>query len=143
MDNLLVQIHSIVVMITWTGLAPWKFESPFSGSYTSIFVDVRLPGKGRCEANWKREIKAIWERELKLPWSEAGPPNHGSAAGSGVGAELLRAARAGAHPRGTSTSPRSGSRSFYLTSLICTTSDRIPASSSTNHEPEECDLIPT
>jgi len=26
-DNLLVRIHFIIVMIRWTGLAPWKFES--------------------------------------------------------------------------------------------------------------------
>jgi len=28
-DNLLVQIHVIIVMIRWTGLAPWEFEFPF------------------------------------------------------------------------------------------------------------------
>ena len=28
--NLLVQIHFIIVMIRWTGLAPWEFEFPFS-----------------------------------------------------------------------------------------------------------------
>ena len=27
-DNLLVRIHLIIVMIRWTGLAPWEFESP-------------------------------------------------------------------------------------------------------------------
>ena len=31
-DNLLVQIHFIIVMIGWTGLAPWNFEFPFPGS---------------------------------------------------------------------------------------------------------------
>ena len=25
-DNLLVRIHFIIVMIRWTGLAPWEFE---------------------------------------------------------------------------------------------------------------------
>jgi len=25
-DNLLVRIHSIIVMIRWTGLAPWEFK---------------------------------------------------------------------------------------------------------------------
>ena len=25
-DNLLVRIHLIIVMIRWTGLAPWEFE---------------------------------------------------------------------------------------------------------------------
>jgi len=33
-DNLLVRIHFIIVMIRWTGLAPWEFESPFPGSLT-------------------------------------------------------------------------------------------------------------
>jgi len=28
-DNLLVRIHFIIVMIRWTGLAPWVFEFPF------------------------------------------------------------------------------------------------------------------
>ena len=34
-DNLLVQIHLIIVMIRWTGLAAWEFEYPFSDSLTS------------------------------------------------------------------------------------------------------------
>ena len=28
-DNLLVRIHFVVVMIRWTGLAPWEFDFPF------------------------------------------------------------------------------------------------------------------
>ena len=39
-DNLLVRIHFIIVMIRWTGLAPWEFESPFPGSLTSTFLDL-------------------------------------------------------------------------------------------------------
>ena len=31
-DNLLVRVHFIIVMIRWTGLAPWEFEFPFPGS---------------------------------------------------------------------------------------------------------------
>jgi len=42
-DNLLVRIHLIIVMIRWTGLAPWEFEFPFPGSLTSTFLDS-LPG---------------------------------------------------------------------------------------------------
>ena len=34
-DNLLVRIHFIIVMIRWTGLAPWEFEFPFPGSLPS------------------------------------------------------------------------------------------------------------
>ena len=37
-DNLLVRIHFIIVVNRWTGLAPWKFEFPFSGSRTSTFL---------------------------------------------------------------------------------------------------------
>ena len=37
-DNLLVQIHFIIVMIRWTGLVPWEFEFPFPGSLTSTFL---------------------------------------------------------------------------------------------------------
>jgi len=37
-DNLLVRIHFIIVMFSWTGLAPWEFEFPFPGSLTSTFL---------------------------------------------------------------------------------------------------------
>jgi len=37
-DNLLVRIHFIIVMIRWTGLAPWGFEFLFPGSSTSTFL---------------------------------------------------------------------------------------------------------
>jgi len=33
-------IHFIIVMIKWTGLAPWEFEFPFPGSLTSTFLRV-------------------------------------------------------------------------------------------------------
>jgi len=32
-DNPLVRIHFIIVMIRWTGLAPWEFESSFPGAH--------------------------------------------------------------------------------------------------------------
>ena len=34
-DNLPVRVHLIIVVIRWTGLAPWEFEFPFPGSLTS------------------------------------------------------------------------------------------------------------
>ena len=40
-DNLPVRIHFIIVMIRWTGLAPWEFEFPFSSSHTSTFLVLR------------------------------------------------------------------------------------------------------
>ena len=38
-DNLLVRIHLIIVMIRWTGLAPWESEFPFPGSLSSTFLE--------------------------------------------------------------------------------------------------------
>jgi hypothetical protein len=38
LDNLLVRIDCIVVMIRWTGLAPWEFKSSFPGSLASTFL---------------------------------------------------------------------------------------------------------
>ena len=40
--NLLVRIHFIIEMIRWTGLAPWEFEFPFSGSLASTFLILLL-----------------------------------------------------------------------------------------------------
>jgi len=37
---------------------------------------------------------------------------------------------------------RGGGKSSFSTALNCTTSHRIPASASTNHGPEKCDLTP-
>ena len=37
-DNLLVRIYHIIVMIRWTGLAPWGFEFSFPGCLTSTFL---------------------------------------------------------------------------------------------------------
>ena len=36
--NLLVRIHFIIVMIRWTGLAPWEVEFLFPDSLTSTFI---------------------------------------------------------------------------------------------------------
>jgi len=41
-DNLLVRIHLIILMIRWTGLAPWEFEFSFPGSLTSTFLVLFL-----------------------------------------------------------------------------------------------------
>ena len=53
--NLLVRIHFIIVMIRWTGIAPWEFEFPFPGSHcTSVqlrsFFEVNpLPQRSRAQ----------------------------------------------------------------------------------------------
>ena len=44
--NILVRIHFIIVMIRWTGLAPWEVESPFFYSLESTFLHKGdLPGR--------------------------------------------------------------------------------------------------
>jgi len=40
-DNLLVRILFIIEMIWWTGLAPWEFKFPFSGSLISASLDPK------------------------------------------------------------------------------------------------------
>ena len=49
-DNALVPIHFIIEMTCWSGLAPWEFEFPFSGSLTSTFLvrGVMLKGSQGC-----------------------------------------------------------------------------------------------
>ena len=34
-DNLLVRLHFSIVIVRWTGLAPWNFEFPVPNSLTS------------------------------------------------------------------------------------------------------------
>ena len=50
-DNLLVRIHFIILMIRWTGLAPWEFAFTFPGSLTSTFLERGQTDAGRviCE----------------------------------------------------------------------------------------------
>ena len=45
--KVLVRIHCIIVMIRWTGLAPWEFEFPFPGSLISTFLLSRDSGRTR------------------------------------------------------------------------------------------------
>ena len=60
-DNPLVRIHFIIVMIRWTGLAPWQFEFPFPGSLTSTFLGKWLKflvGINQAAA-WHRSADAL------------------------------------------------------------------------------------
>jgi len=69
-DNLLVRIHFIIVMMRWTGLAPWEFEFPSPGSLTSAFLAyvhllaITLPGE---HASFLRG--AVHQSRIKSPWS--------------------------------------------------------------------------
>ena len=61
-DNLLVRIHFIIVMIRWTGLAPWEFEFPFTGSLT--FTLLKYSDKDCCRAK-RGELKSFKDLYLK------------------------------------------------------------------------------
>jgi len=75
--NLLVRIHFhfIIVMIRWTGLAPWESGSPFPGSLTSTFNPTpgRRAGLGDSE-EVRRQLGEAPRAQLQL---------HGSA-GTGL-----------------------------------------------------------
>ena len=57
-DNLPIRIRFIIVMIRWTGLAPWVFEFPFQGSLTSTLL-----GQG---GTYIARIDRLFERKDKV-----------------------------------------------------------------------------
>ena len=62
-DNLLFRIHYIIVMIKWTGLAPWEFELPLPGSLTSTFLEPAGPeGRGGRRTVWEIPFRVLSER---------------------------------------------------------------------------------
>ena len=62
-DNQLVRIHFIIVMIRWTGLAPWEFEFPFLGSRTSTVTPSGGVGKSSFS------VALICTTRLRIPAS--------------------------------------------------------------------------
>jgi len=71
-DNLLVRIHYmyIIVMIKWTGLAPWEFEFPFPGSLNSTFVEP----SGYVEQAQRELVTTSGRRALNM--NDSGVPVH-------------------------------------------------------------------
>ena len=59
-DNLLVRDNFIIVMIRWTGLAPWEFEFPFPGSLTSTFL-VCEDRIGTSPPRYHMQVHAVYE----------------------------------------------------------------------------------
>ena len=49
-DNLMVRTHYIIVMIRWTGLAPWEFEFPFPGSLVPTRAESGRASQDRYDA---------------------------------------------------------------------------------------------
>ena len=62
-DNQLVRIHVIIVMIRWTGLAPWEFGNPFPGSLTSTFITLREIAGGYIHIRRERAGGGIGSKE--------------------------------------------------------------------------------
>jgi len=67
-DNLLFRIHFNIVMIRWTGLAPWEFGFLFPGSLTSTFLNHATctplhPGAPGVIVEKARESERERERE--------------------------------------------------------------------------------
>jgi len=70
-DNLLVRMHFIIVMIRWTGLAPWEFEFPFAKvPERKFFIDNLLVRMHFIIMMFRWTGLAPWEFEFlfaKLP----------------------------------------------------------------------------
>ena len=69
-------IHLIIVMIRWPGLAPWEFVFPFPGSLTSTFPGVPgYPGVTRpipietLLPNNQRQHRALHIQKDVLPYA--------------------------------------------------------------------------
>ena len=63
-DNLLVRIHFIIVMVRWTGLAPWELEFPFPGSLASTRLAqiTRTPLRSDPECRGVRLLLLLYSR---------------------------------------------------------------------------------
>ena len=66
-DKLLLRIHFTIEMIWWTGLTPWEFGFPFSGSLISAFQNrIQKPGRRSSSGS---------PCPRSLTWSPPPPPN--------------------------------------------------------------------
>jgi hypothetical protein len=71
-DNLLVQILYIILMIRWTGLAPWEFEFPLPGSLLSTFLVLYSLRCYRTEVSWLPEKSSLPSGENASEFSSCG-----------------------------------------------------------------------
>ena len=72
-DSLLVRIYFIIVMIRWTGLAPWEFEFPFPNA-----------GGGAEDAVPGREAKQAPPVPRRTGLAQIAPPHLEVSVGTGV-----------------------------------------------------------
>ena len=90
LDNLLGRIHFIIVMIRWTGLAPWEFEFTIPGSLTPTFLD-------RWGTSTQNIIYSIFELHLTSVTNALAPsiPQVLSRSSSGATSEMFMTAARG------------------------------------------------
>jgi len=62
-DKLLVRIHFIIVMIRWTGLAPWEFEFPY----------IYLPRWSATSRQATQSSRPARPTTFSTSWSPASP----------------------------------------------------------------------
>ena len=72
----------IIVMIRWTGLAPWELEFPFPGSLTSTFVVGGAATLGARRVLGRDLAVVEEEPELGIPNSGTRTPNPGIPGGA-------------------------------------------------------------
>ena len=65
MINLFVRIHFSIVMIGWTGLAPWQFEFPFECRPSDYWDDPKVT-EG-CEPSFVRVVRHPPQARLPHP----------------------------------------------------------------------------
>jgi len=79
----LLRLHERIVMIRWTGLAPWEFEFPFPDSLTSHFALRVSRERGQKRGQTDSQAKCGAHSALSLPLAHRG--------GDGAGSSVLEA----------------------------------------------------
>ena len=90
-----VRIHFIIVMIRWTGLAPWEFEFPFPGSRASTFLyTFRCRGRSAGSPTLRTPAPqgCLAHKKLRPPLGSPYGPMHSPTVGSygGAGSQTQR-----------------------------------------------------
>ena len=70
-DNLLVQIHLIIEMIWWTGLAPWDHCSTCNARYTSrfsSFSDEFVTIRSLSDEFVADSLYIVYRQVFEVPW---------------------------------------------------------------------------
>ena len=65
-DNLLVRIHFIIVMIRWTGLAPWELEFPLRPHAQTVSISMLKHALSILINGFGEIIGRIWYVGLDL-----------------------------------------------------------------------------